>query len=85
MLEVEEKYWDTLMNLNLKGLFFLSQAAARIMKEHGGGKIINVASVDGFKPQPKTGVYSISKAGVIMATKVLAAELSEYNNPLLAG
>jgi NAD(P)-dependent dehydrogenase (short-subunit alcohol dehydrogenase family) len=79
VLEVEEKYWDTLMNLNLKGLFFLSQRAAKIMKQQGGGKIINVASVDGFKPQPKTGVYSISKAGVIMATKVLAGELAQYN------
>lgn len=79
VLEVEEKQWDAIMNLNLKGLFFLSQAVARIMKERGGGNIVNVASVDGFKPQPETGVYSISKVGVIMATKVLAQELARYN------
>ena len=50
VLDVDERLWDTILNLNLKGLFFLSQAAARIMKEQGGGRIINVASVDGFRP-----------------------------------
>jgi len=39
VLDVEERLWDTIMNLNLKGLFFLSQAAARLMKEQGGGKV----------------------------------------------
>lgn len=77
--DADERLWDSIMNVNLKGLFFLSQAVARIMKEHGGGKIINTASVDGFKPQPGTGVYAISKAGVIMATRVLAQELAKYN------
>jgi len=56
------------MNLNLKGLFFLSQAVARLMKEQGEGKIINVASVVGITPNILP-VYSISKAGVIMAKK----------------
>jgi NAD(P)-dependent dehydrogenase (short-subunit alcohol dehydrogenase family) len=78
-LDIEERAWDSVMNLNLKGLFFLSQAVARIMKEHGGGKIINVASMDGFKPEPNIGIYAISKAGVIMATKVMALELAKYN------
>jgi NAD(P)-dependent dehydrogenase (short-subunit alcohol dehydrogenase family) len=67
------------MNLNLKGLFFLSQAAAKVMKEHGGGTIINVASVDGFKPEANIGTYAISKAGVIMVTKVMALELAQYD------
>lgn len=79
VLEVEEKLWDAIMNVNLKGLFFTSQAAARVMKEHGGGKIINVASVDGLTPEFEVGVYSISKAGVIMATRVMAWELAKYN------
>ena len=77
--DVDERLWDSIMNLNLKGLFFLSGAVARVMKEHGGGKIINVASVDGFKPEPKIGTYAISKAGVIMATKVMALEWAQYN------
>ena len=78
-LEVDERLWDSILNLNLKGLFFLSQAVAKVMKEHGGGKIINVASMDGFKPEPGIGTYAISKAGVIMATKVMALEWAQYN------
>ena len=76
-LDIEERAWDAIMNLNLKGLFFLSQKVARVMKEQGGGCIINVASVDGFSPGTVP-VYSISKAGVIMATKVMALECAKY-------
>ena len=76
-LDIEERAWDTIMNLNLKGLFFLSQKVARVMKERGGGCIINVASVDGFSPGTVP-IYSISKAGVIMATKVMAQEWAKY-------
>jgi NAD(P)-dependent dehydrogenase (short-subunit alcohol dehydrogenase family) len=79
VLDSEERLWDTIMNLNMKGLYFLSQACARVMKEQGGGKIINVASIDGFKPEPGVGIYSISKAGVRMITKAFAAELAPYN------
>jgi len=77
-LDIEERAWDSIMNLNLKGLFFLSQAIARVMREKGGGKIINIASVEGITPGILP-VYSISKAGVIMATKVMAKEWSKYN------
>ena len=76
-LEVSERAWDAVMNLNLKGLFFLSQAVARIMKEQGGGCIINIASAAGIRPNILP-VYSISKAGVIMATKVMAKEWAQY-------
>jgi NAD(P)-dependent dehydrogenase (short-subunit alcohol dehydrogenase family) len=79
VLDSDERLWDTIMNLNMKGLYFLSQAAAVIMKNQGGGKIINVASVDGFKPEPLVSIYSISKAGVRMITKAFAAELAPYN------
>lgn len=78
-IDMTEPGWDVVMNLDLKGLFFLSQAAARVMREHGGGRIINVSSVSGFKVQIPTGHYSIAKAGVIMATKVMALEWAEYN------
>ena len=72
-MDIDDRAWDSIMNLNLKGLFFLSQAVARIMKEKGGGRIINVASVAGLSPDILP-VYSISKAGVIMATKVMAQQ-----------
>lgn len=77
-LDIEERAWDTIMNLNLKGLFFLSQAVARVMKEHGGGTIISVASTAGLRPGALP-VYGISKAGVIMATKIMAHEWAKYN------
>jgi NAD(P)-dependent dehydrogenase (short-subunit alcohol dehydrogenase family) len=76
-INIEERAWDSIMNLNLKGLFFLSQSVARLMKEQGGGKIINVASVAGITPDILP-VYSISKAGVIMATKVMAQQWAQY-------
>jgi len=77
-MEIEERAWDSIMNLNLKGLFFLSQAVAKLMKEQGGGKIINVASIEGITPGILP-VYAISKAGVIMATKVMAQQWAKYN------
>jgi NAD(P)-dependent dehydrogenase (short-subunit alcohol dehydrogenase family) len=78
-LELEERAWDVTMNLNLKGLFFLSQAVARVMKENGGGSIINLSSVDGQRAEVNNSVYCISKAGVIMTTKSLAKEWAKHN------
>jgi NAD(P)-dependent dehydrogenase (short-subunit alcohol dehydrogenase family) len=76
-LDVDERAWDSIMNLNLKGLFFLSQAVARVMKEKGGGRIINVSSIAGISPDLLP-IYSISKAAVIMATKVMAQQWAQY-------
>ena len=78
-IDMSPQMWDTVMNLDLKGLFFLSQACARVMREQGGGKIINISSVSGYKPQVPTAHYSIAKAGVIMATQCMAREWAEYN------
>jgi dehydrogenase/reductase SDR family protein 4 len=77
-MDIQERAWDSIMNLNLKGLFFLSQAVARLMKEKGGGRIINISSIEGIRPSILP-VYSISKAGVIMATKVMAQQWAQYN------
>jgi 2-deoxy-D-gluconate 3-dehydrogenase len=63
----------------MKGLYFLSQAVAVIMKNQGGGKIINVGSINGFKPEPFVSIYSASKAGAHMISKAFAAELAPYN------
>jgi len=79
VLESDERLWETIMNLNLKGLYFVSQAVARIMKEQGGGKIINISSIDGFKPEAGVSIYSISKAGVRMITRAFAMELAACN------
>jgi dehydrogenase/reductase SDR family protein 4 len=77
-IDIGERAWDSVMNLNLKGLFFLSQSVAKLMQEQGGGKIINVASIEGITPGILP-VYAISKAGVIMATKVMAQQWAKYN------
>lgn len=79
VLDAEERLWDTIINLNMKGLYFISQAVARVMKKQGGGKIINIASIDGFHPERQVSIYSISKAGVRMITRAFAAELAPFN------
>jgi NAD(P)-dependent dehydrogenase (short-subunit alcohol dehydrogenase family) len=79
VLDSDERLWDTVINLNLKGLYYTSQAVARVMKKQGGGRIINIASIDGFKPEPGVSIYNISKAGVRMLTKSFALELAPFN------
>jgi NAD(P)-dependent dehydrogenase (short-subunit alcohol dehydrogenase family) len=76
-IDATERTWDSLMNLNLKGLFFLSQSVARIMREHGGGVIVNISSAAGITPDILP-IYSISKAAVNMATRVMAKEWAQY-------
>ncbi len=76
-IDATERAWDSLMNLNLKGLFFLSQSVARIMREHGGGVIVNISSAAGITPDILP-IYSISKAAVNMATRVMAKEWAQY-------
>lgn len=79
VLECNERLWDKLMDINLKGAYFISQAVANIMVKQGGGKIINIASVDGYNPEPGLSIYSISKAGMRMITRAFASELISYN------
>ena len=79
VFEIDERAWEVTLGLNLKGYFFLSQAVGKLMRDQGGGNIINVASVDGIRPRIGGAVYSISKAGIIMLTKVLAQEWGQYN------
>ncbi len=78
LMEQDEKTWDVTMNVNLKGLFFLSQLAARVMKGQGGGSIINTSSIGGLRPG-ELGVYCVTKAAVIMLTEVMAKEWGQYN------
>jgi NAD(P)-dependent dehydrogenase (short-subunit alcohol dehydrogenase family) len=71
--------WDKILEVNLRGAFFLCQQVAPIMEERGGGVIINVVSTAGLRPSLGLGIYSISKAGLIMMTKALAMELGPSN------
>ena len=79
IMTAEESHWQKILDTNLVGYFRVSKACSGIMKKGGGGKIINMASVAGKTPLPGMGVYCVSKAGVIMLTKVLATELAEAN------
>ena len=74
-LQLSEEVWDRTLNLNLKGVFFASQAAARAMVASAGGAIINIASVDAIKPIGNLPHYDASKGGVVMLTKSLAKDL----------
>jgi len=79
IMTAQESHWDKILDVNVKGYFRVVKACLPIMKERGGGKVINMASVAGKEPQPMMGVYSVSKAAVIMLTEVMAAELAQDN------
>lgn len=79
-LEVTEALWDKVMDINLKGLFFYTQAAAQeIVNEDHAGKIINIASIDALHPTGNLVHYDASKGGVVMVTKALALEFGPRN------
>lgn len=79
VLQIEESAFDLIMNVNIKGCFFLSQLAANMMVHQGGGVIINISTEGAYRPYTGLGAYCISKAAVIMMTKVMASELGDYN------
>lgn len=79
LMELREDGWEKVMNVGLKGYFLCSQAAAKVMIERERGSIINMASGAAAKANPALGAYSISKAGVVMLTRVLAADLARHN------
>ncbi len=79
ILDATEGQWDKILDTNLKSVFRVAKAVAPHMKAQGGGKIINIASIAGLRPSPAMGIYSVSKAAVIMLTQVLALELAPAN------
>ncbi|WP_347552722.1 glucose 1-dehydrogenase [Pseudalkalibacillus hwajinpoensis] len=72
--DVTEEEWTKIFQTNLQGAFFMSQSCAKVMKESGGGKIINIASVAGQVALRTGVVYAATKAGMIQMTKNLALE-----------
>jgi NAD(P)-dependent dehydrogenase (short-subunit alcohol dehydrogenase family) len=79
LLTADEGQWDKILDTNTKGAFRVCKATVPQMQKGGGGKIINLVSVAGLQPSPGMGVYGISKAALIMLTKVLALELGHAN------
>ena len=75
LLDVTEEEWDFVISTNLKGCFLCTQAAARHMKDHGGGVIVNIGSGSNKVPFPGLIAYTASRGGIEMLTKVSAVEL----------
>ncbi|MFK7914887.1 MAG: SDR family NAD(P)-dependent oxidoreductase [Pseudomonadales bacterium] len=74
-LDMPERQWDFQLNLNLKAVWTGAQAAGNIMKDHGGGTIINISSVAANNASPHNGPYAVAKSGVNNLTQTLAAEM----------
>ena len=79
IFEFSEENWDDVLQINLKALFFLSQASAQQMAEQGGGKIINIASMLSFQGGILVPSYTAAKSAVAGVTKALANELASKN------
>ena len=70
----DEAAWDKIMDVNLKGVFFLTKAAGEVMLSNGKGSIINLSSEASMRPAPGLGAYSISKSSIDSLTRVFAQE-----------
>lgn len=78
LLDVTDTMWNGVMDTNLKSLFICGQTAAAVMMKQKSGKIINIASLGAFQAWPKHIPYCVSKAGVVMLTKVMAKSLAPH-------
>lgn len=79
MLDYDEASWDAVVDTNLKGAFFCAQAAARLMKEGGYGRIIHIGSVASRLAAPLQAGYCASKAGLDGLARVMAIELAPFH------
>ncbi len=77
-MDYSEADWDRTMDINLKGAFLVSQAAAQKMKDNGGGSIINIASILGLRVAGAVAAYATSKAALVQLTKATALEWARY-------
>ena len=78
VLNATVEAWDKIMDVNLKGYYLMSLEGGKVMMERGGGTVVNIASTAGMNVMPGLGIYSVSKAGVLMLTKVLAWEWAAF-------
>jgi NAD(P)-dependent dehydrogenase (short-subunit alcohol dehydrogenase family) len=88
VLDTDLSAFQKTVDVNIRGYFFMSVEAGKLMRENGGGSIINVASISGISPGPFQGIYSVTKAAVINMTKVFAKECAQFGircNALLPG
>ena len=77
-LDLTEQEWDRVLGVNLRGAYLCAQTAARMMREKGGGSIINVTSLAGYLGLPHNVPYAVSKGGLRSLTVALAVNLAPY-------
>lgn len=88
VLDTDLSAFQKTVDVNIRGYFYMSIEAGKLMRENGGGSIINVASINGVTPGNFQGIYSVTKAAVINMTKVFAKECAGFGircNALLPG
>jgi NAD(P)-dependent dehydrogenase (short-subunit alcohol dehydrogenase family) len=88
ILETDVEAYQKTVDVNIRGYFFMSVEGGKLMRESGGGAIVNTASVNGLQPAPMQGIYSITKAAVVNMTRAFAKECAQFNircNALLPG
>ncbi|MDO8685082.1 MAG: SDR family NAD(P)-dependent oxidoreductase, partial [Clostridiales bacterium] len=78
IVELSEDEWDSLMSVNLKGVFLCSKYIIPHMIKNGGGVIVNCSSISGLLGQRKMGAYSAAKGGIEVLTKCMALDFAEY-------
>src|SRR5262245_2436581 len=76
--EASVELWDRVMRVNLRAPFICLQEAARVMKTHGGGSIVNIGSVNAYIGETKLAPYSVSKGGLMTLTRNAASALGRY-------
>jgi len=88
ILDTDLQAFQKTVDVNIRGYFFMSVEAGKLMRENGGGAIVNTASIAGIQPSQGQGIYAITKAAVINMTRAFAGECGEHNirvNALLPG
>lgn len=88
ILETDLAAFNKTIEVNVRGYFFMSVEAGRLMRDNNGGAIVNTASIAGLQPGPAQGIYSVSKAAVINMTRAFAKEVAQHGirvNALLPG
>jgi 3-oxoacyl-[acyl-carrier protein] reductase len=78
-IDLETTLWDSVIAVNVRGMFLCAQRAARIMREQGGGSIINIGSIQGMRGARNRSAYIASKGAIDAATRAMAIDLAEFN------
>jgi len=79
LIDLREDGFDKIFNTNVKGVFLLSRAVAKVMMQHGGGRIVNITTVGAERGGPMMGIYHASKAALKMLTMCMATEWAPSN------